>query len=70
MDLAVAYGQLGREEEARAAVTRLLELYPGFAAKARNDLRKWYYSEDLVEHFIDGLRKAGLDIPNEPAAAD
>ena len=51
---------MGREEEARAAVAKLLEVYPGFGEEAREQLRKWYYSEDLVERYIDGLRKAGL----------
>jgi hypothetical protein len=30
--------------------------------EARAELGKWY-SLELVEHVIDGLRKAGLDIP-------
>jgi len=51
---------LGRKEEARAALGKLLELYPGFAGNAREELGKWFYSEELVEHFIEGLRKAGL----------
>ncbi len=60
MELASIYGQLGRKEEARAALAKLLELNPGFAGKAREEIGKWFYSEELVEHFLDGLRKAGL----------
>ena len=26
-----------------------------------------HFADDLIEHVIDGLRKAGLDIPEEPA---
>jgi Flp pilus assembly protein TadD len=70
MDFAMIYGQLGRVEEARAAAERLRELYPGFTTRARTVLGKWYYSDDLVERFIDGLRKAGLDVPEEPPPAD
>ena len=51
---------MGREDEARAVLPKLLELYPDLAGKAREELGKWFYSEELVEHFIDGLRKAGL----------
>ena len=65
MDLAVSFAQLGREQEARAAAANLVELYPSITEDGRGELSKWFYSEDLVEHFIDGLRKAGLDIPDE-----
>ena len=60
--LAMNYGQLGRTEEARAAVARLLNLYPTFGAKARRELRTFNFTDD---RFVEGLRKAGLDIPPE-----
>jgi adenylate cyclase len=63
--LARAYGQLGRHEEARGAMQRVLELYPDYAANARAELRKWTIEEDFVEHEMEGLRKAGLDNPTE-----
>jgi TolB-like protein len=44
-----------------------LALRPDFAEIGRDDLAKWY-PPDLVEHLIDGIRKAGLDIP--PAGND
>jgi adenylate cyclase len=56
-----ALGQLGRREEARKAVQDLLVLRPDFAATARQEYTKWYDS-DNVEHMIEGLRKAGLEI--------
>ncbi|HET9261564.1 MAG TPA: hypothetical protein VFO14_00845 [Vicinamibacterales bacterium] len=40
----------------------LLALRPDFAEIARDQFAKWYLP-DLVEQLIDGLRKAGLDIP-------
>jgi tetratricopeptide (TPR) repeat protein len=57
-----ALGQLGRREEARKALQDLLALRPDFAAAARQEYAKWYDSE-LIEQLIDGLRKAGLEIP-------
>ena len=59
---AAAYGQLGERDSAGKALRELLILRPDFAATAREEFRKWYDSE-LVEHLIDGLRKAGLAIP-------
>src|ERR1022692_3677673 len=59
---AAALGQLGRLEEAHKAVQDLLALRPGFATDARREYSKWYNSE-LIEHIIDGLRKAGMEIP-------
>jgi TolB-like protein/Flp pilus assembly protein TadD len=60
--LAATYGRLGRVEEARRAAGELLKLYPDYSAKAREELAKWLGPE-MVEHFIEGLRKAGLEIP-------
>ncbi len=59
--LAAAYGQLGELEAARNAVQQLLAVRPDFAVLAREELGKWWDAE-LVEHLIDGLRKAGLKI--------
>jgi tetratricopeptide (TPR) repeat protein len=59
--LAQAYAQLGRKQEARAAVAQLRKLYPDFAAKARDEFRIWN-QDSLMEHELEGLRKAGLDI--------
>ena len=62
--LAAAYGQLGDREAARNAVRELLAIRPDFAAVARVELAKWWVPE-LIEHLIDGLRKAGLEIAAE-----
>jgi TolB-like protein/cytochrome c-type biogenesis protein CcmH/NrfG len=61
---AAALGQLGRREDALKAVKDLLALRPDFAAAARQEYAKWYDSE-LIEQLIDGLRKAGLEIPED-----
>jgi TolB-like protein len=59
--LATAYGQLGEREAASNAVRELLAVRPDFAAVAREELEKWWDPE-LVQHLIEGLRKAGLEI--------
>jgi TolB-like protein len=61
---AAAFGQLGRHEEARKALQDLLALRPDFAATARHEYGKWY-DDEHVEQVLDGLRKAGLEIPDE-----
>ena len=63
--LATAYGQLGEREAARKAVRELLAIRPDFAVVAREELGKWWDPE-LIEHLIDGLRKAGLEIAPNP----
>ena len=60
--IAVSYAQLGRPESARPFIQELLAMKPDFANSARADLEKWFGPCELVEHFVDGLRKAGLEI--------
>ena len=59
---AMIYGQMGRTEDARAALARLAALSPDFAAHARSDMAKWGYAPDLIEACVDGLKKAGLAV--------
>jgi adenylate cyclase len=61
--LAEAYAQLGRTKEAQAAVARLLKLYPDFPQRARAEMRIWNVTDEIAEHWLDGLRKAGLEMP-------
>jgi tetratricopeptide (TPR) repeat protein len=61
--LAATYGQLGDHVEARRAVQDLLALKPDFARHARDLYAHWFGPGDLVEHLVEGLCKAGLDIP-------
>jgi TolB-like protein len=58
---AAAYGQLGDRAAAADSVRELLLLKPDFPDVARGEFGKWY-SNELVEHLIDGLRKAGLKV--------
>src|SRR5438874_4411398 len=60
--LAAVYGQLGEQQRASAALRELHALVPNFGAIAREEFGKWLGAE-LTEHLLDGLRKAGLDVP-------
>jgi adenylate cyclase len=57
--LAATYAQLGRIDEARAEIAVALERDPSLSlCFYRNRLR--YTKADDLDHFLDGLRKAGL----------
>jgi len=66
--LAAAHGQLGEREAAQDAVRELLALMPYFAPTARQECEKWWEPQ-LVEHLLDGLRKAGLEIGGKQGPA-
>ena len=61
--MASACGHLGRRLEAQAAVRDLLALDPEFAAHARSNVGTWHFASGLMDPILDGLRKAGLSIP-------
>ena len=58
---AAAHGQLGERDPAGKALQELLTLRPDFAVMAREELGKFFQAE-FLEHLIDGLRKAGLNL--------
>jgi non-specific serine/threonine protein kinase len=62
--LASVYGQLGETEAAQRALRELLIQKPDFAATAREEWGRWVGPGDVLEHLVDGLRKAGLDVDN------
>jgi TolB-like protein/Tfp pilus assembly protein PilF len=66
--LAAAYGQLGEPDAAGKAFQEMVKLKPDYATTGRERLEKWF-DQELVEHMMDGLQKAGLVI-GEPAAVD
>ena len=66
--LAAVYGQLGEEQRAAAALRELHALRPNFGAMAREEYSKWNDPE-FVEHLLDGLRKAGLEIAGDRSAS-
>jgi len=59
--LAAAYGQLGEPDAAGKALQEMVRLKPDYATTGRERLEKWF-DQELVEHMMDGLHKAGLDI--------
>ena len=65
---AATLGKLGRKEEAQKALQELLALRPDFAAVARQEYAKWYEAEH-IEQMIDGLRKAGMEFPEDQKQA-
>lgn len=64
--LAQAYGQLGRLEEAGLEIARLLEADEEFGKKAWQAYEDLNFPPDIIPLYIDGLRKAGLEIPSRP----
>ena len=56
-----ALGQLGRMEEAHAALTTYKELRPTDLASWERNARRLFTDGAAVDHIIDGLRKAGLE---------
>lgn len=59
---AAALGKLGRAGEAETAVRALREIRPDFERRVRDFLSRTATSPALWDDFIDGLRKAGLQI--------
>src|SRR6059058_2640520 len=66
--MASACGHLGRRTEAAAAVRDLLALDPEFAAHARANIGTWHFASGLTDPILEGLRKAGLAIPENGSA--
>jgi len=66
--LAATYGQLGEPEKAQKALQGLLSLGPEFGAITRQECET-YWEPDLAGKLLEGLRKAGLEIPKENESA-
>jgi tetratricopeptide (TPR) repeat protein len=60
---AMCQSQLRNREAARAALDRAIALDPTFAKDPRGAFRLHHFPEDLIDRFMDGLRKAGLEDP-------
>jgi len=55
-----ALGQLNMKDEARPEIAELMRGKPDFIDKAQYIMSLFIKEEDLVEHMMDGLRKAGM----------
>ncbi len=64
---AAALGQMGKHAAAEKTLKELLALRPDFASVARHEYEKWF-DPQLVEHLLEGLRKAGLEIASGPSS--
>ena len=66
-----AYGQLNRIDKAQSYIKRLLELEPDYEASARERWQmRFGFQNDYLEDLLEGLRKAGLEIPDMSKSAD
>ena len=59
MDFASAYAHAGRMDDGRSAIARCLETILG-ASIALVAAYEHYSDNQLLDHYLDGLRKAGL----------
>jgi len=57
--LAASYGHLGRTAEAKSEAAHVLKAHPNFSVDHWAAVQPDKYEED-VEHFLDGLKRAGL----------
>ena len=57
--LAASYAYLGEEDKAKAHAAKVLELDPDFSIQRFSKSRSYKEKSDL-EHYMEGLRKAGL----------
>ena len=55
-----ALGHLGRLDEAKVALEALLQRNPQFSCKFAREHRFYMRCPKAIEHYVDGLRKAGL----------
>jgi class 3 adenylate cyclase/TolB-like protein len=61
--LAATYGQLGELDKAKDVIAQILAIQPAFAGDPRAAFIARRVPDELVESLMDGLRKAGLDVP-------
>jgi len=64
ISLTAAYGQLDRRAEAQEAAKALVKAHPEFPTKVREELQKYNLSSEVIEKCVEGLRKAGMNIPD------
>ena len=58
--LAAAAALSGRDDIARVAAKRVLELHPTFESEGLDDIARWHFDELYYDVFVEGLRAAGL----------
>ena len=68
--LVAAHGQMGHAGRAQEAINELLELRPEFLDEPRAPFVQWNLPDNVIDAFMDGLRKAGLEILDQPPATN
>ena len=63
--MAAASAMLGADEEMEIAKTRLLDLWPEFAAMAKGALQNLDGEDVVVDQLLEGLRKSGIEIQDD-----
>jgi TolB-like protein/Tfp pilus assembly protein PilF len=61
--VAAIHGQLGNKDAAQRAIDRAMNLNPLFLKDPRAAMRRHNTPDDLIDRVIDGLHKAGLEVP-------
>jgi hypothetical protein len=61
--MAAAYGQLGDKANAEAALGKVLKIEPTYGSRVADDLAKRGVSQHIIVAIVDGLVKAGLQVP-------
>ncbi len=61
--LTAAYAMNGEQAKAEATLARVLELRPNYGEDPRAPFRARGMPQELIEGLMEGLRKAGLDVP-------
>jgi hypothetical protein len=59
---AASFGLLGKGEEGKGEVAKLLRLQPGFPTEGRTLIGHYMKFEDTVERLIEGVARAGLSL--------
>ncbi len=61
--LTAAYAMNGEQEKAQQALAHLLKIRPDYPKDPRAPFRSRGMPDELIEGLMEGLRKAGLDVP-------
>jgi class 3 adenylate cyclase/TolB-like protein len=61
--VASAQAMAGKQAEARATLAHVLELKPDYALDPRQPFRDRGMQPELIESLMEGLRRAGLEVP-------
>jgi len=67
---AATLGLMGKVDEAAFHLQKVRELNPEMESRMSEELSNWFFEDEPVAVVMEGLRKAGLVISDDPAAAD